>query len=61
MESRLPHTRRAIRTDGYVLRVNKLASHLSDDDEHHIPMTSDVRMVLHLHGRRHHSHKTKGG
>ena len=50
MESGLPHPRRAIRTNSHVFRANELASHLPNDDEHHLSPTSDARMVLHLYG-----------
>ena len=50
MESHIPHTGRAIQTNGYVLWVDKFASHLPNDDEYHLSTTSDARMVLHLHG-----------
>ena len=56
MESRLPHARRAVRTHRNVLWPNKLAGNIPDDDEYHIPTTSDAGMVLYIHGRWCHSH-----
>ena len=58
MESSLPYLRRTLWTNSHVLWTDKLASHLSDDDEHHILMPSNAGIVFHLHGWWHYSHQT---
>ena len=58
MESGLPNTWRAIWANSNVLRTHELTSYLSDDDEHNLQTTGNVRMVLHLHGRWHNPHET---
>jgi len=38
MESSIPYTQRIIRTNSYVLWSHQLPSHVSNDDEYHIPI-----------------------
>src|SRR6266403_4939781 len=59
MESHLPHSRRTVRTDSYVLRLNKLPGHLPDDDEHHLPNRSSTRLVIHLYGQYRRSYEKR--
>ena len=49
VESSLPDPRRAIRTNRHVLRINKLPSHISDDDEYHLSQRSGTRMAISMH------------
>jgi len=50
MESCFPDTRRAIWAHSYVLWPNKLTSHLSNDDEHHLQKRSHSRLAISLYG-----------
>src|SRR6266403_1071045 len=51
MESRLPHPRRTIQTNGHVLQTNELPRYFSNDDEHHLSHRSRTRLVICIHGR----------
>src|SRR6266849_91527 len=61
MESGLPYSRRAVRTNCYVLRPNQLSCYLSNDDEHDLSKRSNPRMALGVHGRYCNTHQTKQG
>ena len=50
MEGHLPYSGRALRANSYVLWVNKLTSHIPNDDEYHIPTSGHARMVLYFYG-----------
>src|SRR5713226_7043366 len=61
VESSLPYPRRTLRADGYVLWTNQLPPHLPNADEHDFPSRNRPRMVVRLHGRLGHTHKTETG
>ena len=50
MERSLPHARGPLQTLGYVLQVDKLTSHIPNDDKHYLLTTSHARTILHLYG-----------
>src|SRR6266436_8229051 len=60
MESRVPDTRRTIRTNRNVLWAHKFAHHLPNDDEYHLPHRGCSRMALCIHGRYCNPHQTQG-
>jgi hypothetical protein len=61
VEGSILDPRRAFQAHGHVFWAYQFTSNFSDDDEHHIPMGSSRRMVLHLYGQWHHLHKTETG
>src|SRR5258707_15851324 len=61
MEGSLPHSRRALRTYSYVLRINQLSSHLPNDDEYELPPRNRSGVAVGIHGRPGHPYQTKAG
>jgi hypothetical protein len=61
MESYLPHPRRPIWTHSNVLWINKLTSHVPNDNEHHILQRSGTGMGISIHEWHSNPHKKKIG
>src|SRR5258708_32542524 len=61
MEGSIPHSRRTLRTHGYVLRTNQLSRYLPDDDEYDLPSRDRSRVAIRIHGRLSHPYEAEAG
>ena len=61
MEGSLPNTRRTIRTNGYVLQIDQLASNVPNDNEHNLLEKGSSGMAISLHGWHRDPYKAKTG